>query len=273
MAIHCPGENAEFLNTKGGIGMNWKVLDALETKHSAVNGIMVVEIANHSVVMANSLALQYFAGRNDVISLQKTLGRETNLDELFQSVEDDLGENLVTVMEDAVLEGKTGEELDCNISFTYANPDKKHFFVKVRPNIDNRPYFLGKFIESRKHPAFSLNLNANLTINHGNELFYRAFACNKTSMKLRYKNYFGNLLAEDLRQDYEGKIHAAVEESPMGKLEIPVQTAQGETLYFYYDSRRLRQVESDYRNNLFCLLVGKDAKHADLCKALDKVAF
>lgn len=238
--------------------MNWNVLNELSTKHPAINAILVVEIASKRVVMANSLALQYFSRRDDVINLQRTLGLETDLNDLFESVVEDLGENSSTVMESATVEGKTGEDLECDITFTYAQPDKTHLFVKIHPIIDNKPYYLEKFVETRKRPSFTLNLNANLTVNHGNAKFYECFACNKTSMKLRYKNYFGNLLAEEYRQEYEAQIYAAVAESPVGKIDIPVQTAQGVTLWFYYDSLRLRQVEDDSSNNLFCMLISDD---------------
>lgn len=244
--------------------MNWSVLDALETKHSAINAILVVELDSLRVVMANTLALEYFARRDNNISLQRTLGADTNLKDLFQSVQDDLGEKLETVMEDATLERNIGDELECDLTFTYASPEKKHVFLKIHPNFDNRPYYLEKFIESRPRPAFTLNLNANLSINHGNAKFFQAFACNKTSMKLRYKNYFGNLLAEEFRSEYEALIFGGVNRAPYGRLEIPVQTAQGESLWFYYDTLRLRKLEEDFHNNLFCLLVNKEDTHEDL---------
>lgn len=249
--------------------MDWKVLDALETQHNAVNAILVVEIALRRVVMANALAIQYFAVRGDEISLQKTLGRERDLSDLFSSVEEDLQVNVVSLLENTEVESTEGESLDCHITFTYATPEKKHVFIKIHPIIDNRPYYLEKFIESRKRPAFSLNINENLTVNHGNHLFYQAFACNKTSMKLRYKSYFGNLLSEERRHDYEGMIYAAIKENPVGKLDIPVQTANGETLFFYYDSLRLRQVEDDFNNNLFCLLVHDSDSLEDLTNPFD----
>ncbi|MFI3254203.1 MAG: hypothetical protein R3Y63_07660 [Eubacteriales bacterium] len=249
--------------------MNWKVLDALDTKHSAINALLIVELESRRVVMANTLALKYFAGQDDQISLQKTLGRDINLQDLFLSVQEDLSHNVVTLMEDSVVEGKTGDDLECDISFTYATPEKKHIFMKIHPIINNKPYYLENFIATRKRPAFALNIHENLTVTHGNPLFYKAFACNKTSMKLRYKNYFGNLLSEENRQDYEAQIFAALDQAPMGKLDIPVQTAFGETLYFYYDTLRLRQVEDDFRNNLFCLLVGKDDNNETLTTPFD----
>lgn len=249
--------------------MNWKVLDALDTKHSAINAIMVVELSSRHVVMSNALALDYFAGRDDIISLQRMLGRDTDLVDLFQSVQDSLDVEYIAVVDDVVAEGKTGDDLDCRITFTYATPSKKFLFMKVHPVVNNRPYYLEKFIESRKRPCFTLSLKENLTVNYGNAQFYKAFACNKTSMKLRYKNYFGNLLSEEFRQDYEAMIFQAVKENPYGRLEIPVQTALGEALWFYYDSLRLRQVEEDFNNNLFCLLVRKDVSHEDLSDPFD----
>ncbi len=249
--------------------MNWKVLDALDTKYSAINAIMVVELSSRHVVMSNALAVEYFAGRDDIISLQRMLGRDTDLVDFFEMVQQTLDVEHIAVVDDVMAEGKTGDDLDCRITFTYATPSKKFLFMKLHPVVNNRPYYLEKFIETRKRPCFTLSLNENLSVNHGNPMFYKAFACNKTSMKLRYKNYFGNLLSEEFRQDYEAMIYQAVEEKPYGRLEIPVQTALGEALWFYYDTTRLRQVESDFRNNLFCLLVQKNATHEQLSNPFD----
>ncbi len=249
--------------------MNWYALDALETKYSAINALLVVEVAQRRVVMSNSLALQYFSIRDNEISLQKTLGREMNLEDLFQSVKERLEEKIVTILENTEVESNDGDIFSCHISFTYATPKKNYMFIKIHPIFDNRPYYLEKFIESRSRPAFSLNINENLTINHGNNSFFQAFACNKASMKLRYKNYFGNLLSEENRQEYEGLIFESLKTTPVAKLDIPVRTAQGETLYFYYDSLRLQQVEDDYKNNLFCLLVREDETQEDLSNPFD----
>lgn len=244
--------------------MNWNELDAIESKPASINGIMVVEVQSRRVIMSNAQALAYFGRNDDVISLQRTLGLETDLTDLFQSVVEDLEDNEFTVLEDTSVVLNDEEEMDCNIVFTFATPEKKHLFMKVHPIIDNRPYYMEKFIESRKRPAFVLNVSENLTVNFGNDNFYKCFACNKTSMKLRYKNYFGNLLAEEMRRDYEEVIHAAVKNQVSGVLDVPVQTAMGDVLYFYFDATRLRQVTDDPSVNLFCLLVPKDISEADL---------
>lgn len=251
--------------------MNWKDLDALESKPASTNAIMVVEVQSRRVIMSNEQSLTFF-GRNDgVISLQRTLGLETDLSDLFRSVVEDLEENVHTVLEDTTVVLNDEEEMECNIVFTFATPEKKHLFMKVHPIVDNRPYYMEKFIESRKRPAFTLNVNENLTVNCGNENFYKCFACNKTSMKLRYKNYFGNLLAEEMRRDYEEMIHAAVKSQTSGILDVPVQTALGEVLYFYFDATRLKQVTDDPSVNLFCLLVPKDITEADLKDPFNRV--
>lgn len=249
--------------------MDWSVLDSLSTQHSGISAIMVVEIKTRRVVMSNTLGMQYFSGRDDIISIQKMFGRDTDMADLFQSVTDALDADQIAIVQDVTTEGRAGDEMECRITFTYATPSKKFFFMKVRPVVNNRPYYLEKFIESRKRPCFTLGLQENLTVRQGNPLFYKAFACNKTSMKLRYKNYFGNLLAEEFRQEYEAMIYEAVKGKPFGRLDIPVQTAQGEALWFYYDTTRLVQVEEDFNNNLFCLLVRKDDSQEDLINPFD----
>lgn len=250
--------------------MNWSNIDAFETTHAkGINAIMVVDISSKRVVMSNGLSLEYFSQKDDVISLQKILGRDTDLANFFSAITDELSRNLHAVKEAHSVQDKEGEDIFCNLVFTYATPAKQHVFMKVHPILDNKPYYLERFIETRSRPSFTLNINENLTVNHGNAKFYQCFACNKTSMKLRYKNLFSNLLADEFRNDYEELILEGVKKNPMGRLEVPVQTALGEVLWFYYDTTRLRQVESDPMNNLFCLLVSKDDSPEDLNNPFD----
>lgn len=250
--------------------MNWSNIDAFETTHAkGINAIMVVDISSRRVVMSNGLALEYFSQKDDVISLQKILGRNTDVTNFFSTITEELSDNLHAVKEAQTVQDKDEEDMLCNLVFTYATPAKQHVFMKIHPILDNKPYYLEKFIETRSRPAFTLNINEKLTVNHGNPKFYQCFACNKTSMKLRYKNSFGNLLADEFRKDYEDLIYEEVKKNPMGRLDIPVQTALGEVLWFYYDTTRLRQVESDPMNNLFCLLVSKDDSTEDLNNPFD----
>lgn len=249
--------------------MDWNNLDSLQKTYNAINAIIVVDIETRRAVMANDLALQYFSEKDDIISMQTVLGRDINIEAMFADIVTDLETNLHSVRENTTTVGAMGDDLECDLVFTYATPDKKQLFMKVHPIIDNKPYYLEKFIETRSRPAFTLNVHENLTVNFGNEKFYKSFACNKTSMKLRYKNYFGNLLAEELRQDYEATIHSAIKDQECARLDIPVQTAMGEVLWFYFDKKRLRQVESDPNNNLFCLLVSKDDTTEDLNNPFD----
>lgn len=250
--------------------MNWSNIDAFETAHAnGINAIMVVDIDSKRVVMSNGLALQYFSKQDDVISLQSILGRDTNMQDFFSSIVEDLSENLHAVKEETTVFDRDDEDKLVDLVFTYATPAKQHLFMKVHPILDNKPYYLEKFIETRSRPAFTLNLNKKLTVNYGNPKFYQCFACNKTSMKLRYKNLFGNLLADEFRTDYEALIFEAVKEKPSGRLDIPVQTALGEVLWFYYDTTRLKQVEPDPLNNVFCLLVSKDESTEELNNPFD----
>lgn len=241
--------------------MDWKVFDALESKSNklnAINAIMAIEVNNRRVIMTNTLAQKYFSKEDNPINLRRVFGDDMDLQEVFDAISKELENNIETELEKIDLFGKSGEKMNCAVEFTYATPDKKFLFMKIHPIIDNRPYYMERFIETRTRPAFTLNVNENLTVTFGNELFYQSFACNKTSMKLRYKNFFGNLLAKENRKDYEQLIHESIKTERAARLEIPVQTARGEMLWFYFDTLRLRQLEDDCRNNLFCLLVSKE---------------
>ncbi len=236
--------------------MNLAMLDLLDgSATNAVNTILAVDVAGKKVVRQTPLATEFFHQQDGHTSLKRLLGKERSLDDFLGEATSLLDTTPKYVISDTTVVGKTGEELDCHITCSYITDEKKHLFLKIRPIIDNRPYYLQRFIHTRSRPAFTLDVKDNLSITVANDVFYKSFACNEESLKIIYRNLFVNLLAQDSRKDYEKQILEAVEEHEAFIVEIPIKTARGETKWLYFNKTKLKQVSEEGNPCLFCLLV------------------
>lgn len=246
--------------------MNLEVLNVLE---KSVNAIMAVELPSMKVISDNRVARELF-------SINKT---QIRLSTLFFSLEKAMGimsqaqEELKTKQKfriwDTEVMGSDREKIPCDVEFSYVNDSKQHMFLKVRPVLDNKTYYLEKFIETRKRPAFTLSKTGPFIVNLGNEAFYKSFACNKETIHTRYKGEFVRFLHEEGRDDDEKKIRDAMAKSPNGIVDIPIQTAYGDTLWLYYDLQKLKQLEKEIDTLIFCLLVKKTDRVEDLTDPFD----
>lgn len=244
--------------------MNLAMLDILDKNTNAVNAILAIDLSSLKVVRQNALATEYFHQKDGGTHLKRLLGKDTKVSEFMQGVQEELGTQEKAVISDTTVTGKTGEELECHITFSYISDDNTHLFMKIHPIIDNKPYYLERFIHTRSRPAFTLNVNDNLSITQANEVFYKSFACNEESLKIIYRNLFVNLLAQDSRQDYEKQILDAVEEHDYSIVQIPIKTARGEVLWLYFNKKKLKQITEEGHQILFCLLVAQDDSIAEI---------
>lgn len=234
--------------------MNLEVLKVLE---KSVNAIMAVEVANLKVVSDNRMAREMFTEKDVPIRLSTLFMSSGKAEEVMSEVLVDL-ESLDKVrVWDTEVMGGDGEKIACDMEFSYVNDSKTHLFLKVRPILDNKTFYLEKFIETRKRPAFTMSRTGDFIIGMGNASFYRAFACNEESLRIRYHGEFALFLQEAGREDDLAKMRNAISRNPSGILDIPIQTAYGDTLWFYYDTKKLRQLEKEDHSLMFCLLVSK----------------
>lgn len=242
--------------------MNLEVLKVLE---KSVNAIMALEVSSLNVVSDNRMARELFSIKNDPIRLSTLFFTLDQAENIMSEVLIDL-ESLDKVrVWDTEVMGADNEKIACDMEFSYVNDSKTHLFLKVRPILDNKTFYLEKFIETRKRPAFTMNRTGEFIVGIGNASFYRSFACNDETLRTRYHGEFVRFLSESSRNEDEAKIRNAISRNPSGILDIPIQTARGETLWFYYDTKKLKQLEKEEDGLMFCLLVDK----SDTIEALD----
>lgn len=246
--------------------MNLAVFNILENSFNAILG---VEVSTLKVISENRQARELLAIDGAPIRLSTLFfskdKAETRMKEVMKNLE---VYDKVHVWDTEVM-SRDSETMACDVEFSYVNSDKTHLFLKLRPILDNKTFYLEKFIETRKRPAFTLSKEGEFHVGLANEAFYKAMACNAVSIETRYKKEFVRFLQEEGREETEQQIREAMKSNSRGILDIPIQTAYGDVLWFYYDTNKLKQLEKESDSLMFCLLVDRSDTIADLTDPFD----
>ncbi len=245
--------------------MNLKMLEALE---NSLNAIVAIELRSEKVVSENKRARDLLSIKGKPIDLEQLFFSTSKKNHTINAAYAALQREDKYRIWDTEVRGSGKENVKCDIEFSFVNDSKTHFFLKVRPIVDNKTYYLEKFIETRKRPAFTLN-RRDLKVGIGNDSFYRSFACNSESIKTKYNSEFVRFLQEEGRAETEQQIKTTMAEHNRGIIDIPIHTARNETLFFYYDLKKLKQVEIEADSLIFCLLVEKTDTIEDLDDPFD----
>lgn len=246
--------------------MNLKILEALENSLSC---ILAIELKTETVLSQNKRARELLSVNDKPIDLSHLFFSKVQKNNVLNSMYSALQhEDHYRIWETEVQSGDK-KKVECDVEFSFVTDAKTHVFLKIRPIVDNKAFYLEHFIETRKRPAFTMCRTGNFIVGIGNDKFYRAFACDKESIKTKYNSEFFNFLNQEGRKATVERLRTAIEQNSHGILDIPIQTARGETLYFYYDTKKLRQVEKEAGTLLFCLLVSKTDTIDDLSDPFD----
>lgn len=228
------------------------------------NAILTIELDKNILAAGNQLAQNYFGKGGDSFDFSLLLGDSPNASAYVHNLQEQLEGKFTAIVKDTTVKTNDGQELPCDLIFDYLTPDHSVIILRICPHWDQKGFILDKFINSRKHPAFTLDVHQDLRIIRGNKLFYSAFACTEESLLEKYDNQFASMLSEDTWEEDATQIHEALQGDSCGILEIRIQTARGENLYFYYNKEKLKLIQDDWNNNLFCMLVDESYTLEDL---------
>lgn len=246
--------------------MNLTVFNILENSFNAILG---VEVPSFKVISENRQARELLAIDGAPIRLSTLFFSNDKANARMKEVLKNLEVDDNVQIWDTEVMSRDREVMACDIEFSYVNSDKTHLFLKVRPILDNKTFYLEKFIETRKRPAFTLSKDGQFHVGLANEAFYKAMACNAVSIETRYKKEFTRFLQEEGRAETQQQILDAMDANSSGILDIPIQTAYGDVLWFYYDTKKLKQLEKETDSLMFCLLVDRSDTIADLTDPFD----
>lgn len=248
-------EILEWKEEKRSIIMNFEFINEM---NRSGNAVVTIDMHTGKVVAGNKLAHEMFGRPDKTFEFDRLLGECKNSNEFMENMKNHLAEQVTAELKGTHVVDGSGEKIDSDLIFDFLTEDKSHVIIRVCPVTDQKKFLLDTFIESRKHPAFTLNVNDNLRIMRGNKAFYASFACTKESMLEKYDNQFVTMLSEERHKEDETLILEALSEKPFDILDVSIQTARGEKLNLYYNKEKLRLLDEDWNDNLFCMLVEKD---------------
>lgn len=233
-----------------------KMLDLLDEVAPSGNPIFLFETETGMLLGANQKAERLFLSSQNIYSLEAIFGNSLSLNGFIEAVSQELQTEDEIKIDDVEAVTTEGVVLPCSLVFCSFDEGKKGMLLIVKLQIDRRPEFTDNLLSRSKRPAFLLDYNEEeLTIRQGNQKFYQAFACTADNIEEKYESRFENLLSEDDRHRYATLVSLSLEVESSGILDIPIQTARGDRLLFYYSKRVIKPLIDRGDHCAYCLLV------------------
>lgn len=232
-----------------------RILTILRVLDHSKNAIFLVSTETVSANGGNEKAKILFGLGPEQVNLETILGADFSPDKFMDTVIPALMEKDRCLIKNTDVTSSEGEPIPCDLEFVLATDDMEYVFLIVRIKEDRRPVYLDMLLQKSKDPTFILDYSEHLIVKDGNELFYNSFACTKENIDEKYQSLFDNFLAEETKTEYIEKITAAIPENPSGILDIPVKTSHGDTLYFYYNTKKIKPLIEPHEKCVFCKLI------------------
>ncbi|MFI3255064.1 MAG: hypothetical protein R3Y63_12140 [Eubacteriales bacterium] len=234
-----------------------KILEILDREAPSGNAIFLFEVDTGKVLGGNLEANDLFSTKHNVFDLKKIFGDSLPMESLMQRITIKLDEQKITSIDDVEVVCKKNEVHRCSLDFTYLTDERKGIIMIVKIKEDFRGIFLEMLLSNSKRPAFLLEYATDdLVIRNGNDTFYQAFVCTRDNIEEKYESRLENLLSEEDRERYMSDILTGIQGGSSGILQVPLRTARGETLLFYYSKKLIKPLIDEEDKCLFCLLVG-----------------
>lgn len=246
-----------------------QILELLDREVPSGNPIFMIKTEQKQLIGGNEKANQLFSTEKNVFDLEKLF--EESFSALLTEAISQLKEGqTVFTAEDLSLKNVHGEKMCVHLEFTYATNDGAGIILIMKIQEDRRPHYIEMLLKKNKHPAFMVEYGENLMIRQGNDAFYHAFICTEENIEEKYQNRFENFLPEDERDEYVSDIFQALSKLESGIVDIPIQTAHRDNLFFYFSKNILKNLLEEGEKCIFCLLVEQDEKIEDIEYPYDK---
>lgn len=250
-----------------------QILELLDSEVKSENAIFLFEIATGKVEGGNLQANALFAKKPDEFDMLKILSPVDSIEGLLAEACEGLkatphciiyNKELFTVSEETVL---------CNMDFTYATDSMDRMLLIIRVKEDKRPEYLKMLLKKSKRPTFLIDFGQNMVVRDANDVFYHSFACSADTIEAKYQSHFENFLGEENREEYILNISVALNQQEKGIVEVPLQTARGEVMYFYFSKVRITQFLPEGDTCIFCQLVNQKETLEDVEYPFDVADF
>lgn len=235
-----------------------RILTILRVLDHSKNAIFLIHTEAGTVSGGNAQAKKLFTTGSGTSTLGAILGGSFTDDFLMDQVVPDLMETGKCFVEDVPVETVTGETIDSALDFVLASDDMEYIFMIIRLKEDRRPFYMQTLLRKSKRPAFILDYGEQLIVKDGNDAFYQSFACSKDDIEEKYESLFDHFLAEETKTEDVDRIFDGISGKESDILDIHVKTSHGDTLFFYYNTKKLLPLLDPHEKCMFCQLVAQD---------------
>lgn len=233
------------------------ILEILDTEAPSGNSIFLIETATSTILGGNRQANDLFAWRENVFDLPAIVKNVFTVSYIVEQAQLLLAQQDIASLDDIEVVTLKGEILKCSVDLIYATEQGEGLLLILKIKEDRRPHYLKMILDKNKRPAFLLRYGDDLLVRDGNDLFFKSFACTRDNIQEKYQNNFELFLSEEERIHYVADIYQHIQQENKGILEVPLRTARGDTLFFYFSKDAIKHLVDD-EHCAFCLLVDQE---------------
>lgn len=233
-----------------------KILELLDSELNTENSIFILDGATASCFGGNAKANEHFANNPDQFDFSTIFYEENPLAPLLKQATEALESQERFEVAEQILFSKEKEKYNCNLEFTFVNDSRQAILMVVKIQEDQRPHYIKLLLDRSKRPAFLIEPGEHFQIRAANEAFYKSFACTEKTIQAKYGGNFVNFLPEEGREEYISDIRQSLHRSNSAIVDVPLQTAFGEDLLFYFSKDEIKDLLEEGEECYYCLLVG-----------------
>lgn len=229
--------------------MRQSAVDLLNQNASA---FVIFHRNSYEIVSENKKARDMFFQKGTDYHLQSIFGSEEAVEKIVHKSEEELRSHQPISLFNVIIPQKSDHKLVCNLEFSYISDDQNYIYMKLTEKQDRKLELMRTIVERVQKPVVVLFHVQNYGISYGNSLFYELFDSVEETFKRTQGSHFLYLLEPRCQKDFSAKLEQSLKENSKGCLSMPLTFVNGMQKWLYYDSEKLRIMDSDKK--IYCEL-------------------
>lgn len=225
---------------------------ALEMLDRNTSAFVVFHKNTHEVMSENQKARDLFYNDHGEFDVNEVFGSPEAVAEIIAKVKGSLAETELVTIPLVEVTQNTGKKMFSDLEFSYISDDHIYVYLKFTPKNDKKVTLLKTLIEKYDAPVVVVNKDEDLSISYANSLFYSDCGCTEDNFEGRYGSTLKDLFLPEKQELFMGIIWRTMRGKESGYIQTPVQLANGEERWIYFDMYKLKVMDSELK--IYCQL-------------------
>lgn len=234
---------------------------ALEMLDKSTSAFVVFHKVTHEVMSENKRARDLFYNESGQLDVNFTFGSHENVRTIIATLEEGLKVSNTMTISDTEVYHNNGKVHSYDLEFSYISDDRIYVYLKFVPKNDKKMVLLKTLMEKYKDPVLVVEKDEDLTISYANTLFYQDCGCTEDNFEDRYGSTLKDLFLPEKQELFMGIIWRTMRTKTSGYVKTPLQLANGELRWLYYDMFKMKMMDSDKK--IYCQLMTQDTETPD----------